>query len=59
MNRRSPVAVVAAAPALAAPATPRTTNPVVRRRPAGSFPRGLDIPFFGSEQAGRRVAENA
>ena len=57
MNRRSLVAAAAATPALAAPAITQTQHPEVRWRLASSFPRNLDILFFGAEQVSRRVAE--
>ena len=57
MNRRSLVAAAAATPALAAPAIAQTQHPEVRWRLASSFPRNLDILFFGAEQVSRRVAE--
>ena len=59
MNRRSVLgAAAAAAPvALAAPALAQTQNPEIRWRLQSSFPRNLDILFFGAESVSRRVAE--
>ena len=57
MNRRSILGVAAAAPALAAPALAQTQNPEIRWRLQSSFPRNLDILFFGAETISRRVAE--
>ncbi|MBK1660004.1 TRAP transporter substrate-binding protein [Paracraurococcus ruber] len=59
MNRRNILgAAAAAAPAaLAAPALAQTQNPEIRWRLQSSFPRNLDILFFGAEQISKRVAE--
>ncbi|TCZ62909.1 TRAP transporter substrate-binding protein [Roseicella aquatilis] len=57
MNRRSILGAAAAAPVLAAPAVAQTQNPEVRWRLQSSFPRNLDILFFGAEQVSKRVAE--
>ena len=54
MNRRKILGTAAAAApatiALAAPAIAQTQNPEVRWRLQSSFPRNLDILFFGAEQ---------
>jgi TRAP-type mannitol/chloroaromatic compound transport system substrate-binding protein len=58
MHRRQLMGAVAAAPvALAAPAIAQTQSPEVRWRLASSFPRPLDILFFGAEHVARRAAE--
>src|SRR5689334_9045494 len=60
MNRRSLVSGVATAALtapLAAPALAQTQNPEIRWRLTSSFPRTLDILFFGSEHVAKRVGE--
>ena len=59
MNRRHLLgaAATAAPAALAAPALAQTQNPEIRWRLTSSFPRNLDILFFGSEQVSKRVGE--
>ena len=61
MNRRRMLgAAAAAAPAALAapaPALAQAQNPEVRWRLTSSFPRNLDILFFGAEQVAKRVAE--
>ena len=54
---RGAAAVPAVAAALAAPAGAQTQNPEIRWRLQSSFPRNLDILFFGAEQISKRVAE--
>ncbi|HYZ31039.1 MAG TPA: TRAP transporter substrate-binding protein DctP [Crenalkalicoccus sp.] len=56
MDRRRLIAAAPAA-ALATPALAQTQNPEIRWRLASSFPRNLDILFFGAEHLSRRVAE--
>jgi TRAP-type mannitol/chloroaromatic compound transport system substrate-binding protein len=57
MNRRSILGAAAAPVALATPALAQTQNPEIRWRLQSSFPKNLDILFFGAEQISRRVAE--
>jgi TRAP-type mannitol/chloroaromatic compound transport system substrate-binding protein len=57
MNRRSILGAAAAAPVLAAPAIAQTQNPEIRWRLQSSFPKNLDILFFGAETISKRVAE--
>ena len=57
MNRRALLAGAAATPALAAPALAQTQNPEIRWRLTSSFPRNLDILFFGAEHVAKRVGE--
>src|SRR6478672_1302134 len=57
MNRRSILGAAAAAPVLAAPAIAQTQNPEIRWRLQSSFPKNLDILYFGAEQISKRVAE--
>jgi TRAP-type mannitol/chloroaromatic compound transport system substrate-binding protein len=59
MNRRKMLGGAAAAAAIApaAPALAQTQAPEIRWRLQSSFPRNLDILFFGAEQVSRRVAE--
>ena len=56
MNRRFLLAGAAATPALAAPALAQTL-PEIRWRLTSSFPRNLDILYFGAEQVAKRVGE--
>jgi len=59
MNRRRILGATAlgAPAALAAPAVAQTQNPEIRWRLTSSFPRNLDILYFGAEQVAKRVAE--
>jgi TRAP-type mannitol/chloroaromatic compound transport system substrate-binding protein len=57
MNRRSFVGAAATVPVLATPALAQTQNPEIRWRLTSSFPRNLDILYFGAEQLAKRVAE--
>jgi TRAP-type mannitol/chloroaromatic compound transport system substrate-binding protein len=57
VNRRSILGAAAAAPVLAAPAIAQTLNPEIRWRLQSSFPKNLDILYFGAEQISKRVAE--
>ena len=56
MNRRFLLAGAAATPALAAPALAQTL-PEIRWRLTSSFPRNLDILYFGAEHVAKRVGE--
>jgi TRAP-type mannitol/chloroaromatic compound transport system substrate-binding protein len=57
VNRRSILGAAAAVPVLATPAIAQTQNPEIRWRLQSSFPKNLDILFFGAETISKRVAE--